>query len=126
MVYSLLLTTFLSLSAISLLLGSPTVFEVVDAPMAATALIGVFGLAFRIRMGRPDFWRVFLPSLLVWDIVYNFIVRELLGVASQPVEGAWWELFIGLALLMPVYAALLFYGYRSTAVWAGPTGSPGE
>ena len=56
MVYSLLLMTFLSLSAISLLLGSPTVFEVVDAPMAATALIGVLGLAFRIRMGRPDFW----------------------------------------------------------------------
>ena len=116
--YLIVLATFLLDSAVSNLTDGPTVFDVVDVPLAAAALVGVFGFFSRLPMLRPAFWRAFLPALLLWDITYHLLLAELLDLAQRSVERPVWDLLIiQVALPAPMYAALFLYGYRSSAVW---------
>ena len=121
-VYLVLLAMFLFGSALSILSESPTAFDVLDVPMAATALVGVFGFVSRRRIFSAVFWRVFLPALLAWDIAYNLILAEQLDLAMrsvEPMEGFPWDLVAGVTFLAPMYVALFLYGYGSNAIWAG-------
>ena len=118
--YLIVLATLLLDSAVSNLANGPTVFDVVDVPLAAAALVGVFGFFSRLPMLRPAFWRAFLPALLLWDIIYHVVLAGLLDLAQRSVERPEWDLLIiQVALPAPMYAALFLYGYRSSAVWAG-------
>ena len=113
-----MLATLLLDSAVSNLANGPTVFDVVDVPLAAAALVGVFGFFSRLPMLRPAFWRAFLPALLLWDIIYHVVLAGLLDLAQRSVEHPEWDLLIiQVALPAPMYAALFLYGYRSSAVW---------
>ena len=51
--YLIVLATLLLDSAVSNLANGPTVFNVVDVPLAAAALVGVFGFFSRLPMLRP-------------------------------------------------------------------------
>ena len=122
--YLLLLAMFLFGSALSILSESPTAFDVLDVPMAATALVGVLGFVSRRRIFGAVFWRVFIPALLAWDIAYNLVLAGQLDFAMrsvEPMEGFPWDLIAGLTFLAPMYVALFLYGYWSNAIWAGLT-----
>ena len=118
--YLLLLAMFLFGSALSILSASPTVFDGLDVPMAATALVGVFGFVSRRRIFGAVFWRVFMPALLAWDIAYNLVLAGQLDFAMrsvEPMEGFPWDLVAGVSFLTPMYVALFLYGYRSKPIW---------
>ena len=117
--YFVLLAIFLVASAASILSERPTVFDVLDAPMAITALVGVLGFASRTRVLSPGFWRVFMPALVAWDITYNLVLAEQLDLALRSVESSAWDLAVGVGFLTPMYVALFLYGYRSQVIWAG-------
>ena len=122
--YLLLLAMFLFGSALSILSASPTVFDGLDVPMAATALVGVFGFVSRMRILSLAFWRVFMPALLAWDIAYNLVLAGQLDLAMrsvEPMEGFPWDLVAGLTFLAPMYVALFLYGYYSKPIWSGQT-----
>ena len=109
---------------IAVLSESPTVFDVLDVPMEVIALLGVFAFLSRMRVLGQDYWRVFMPALVAWDLTYNLILAwetdlALRALELRAEEGLWWVLAVGLALMTPVYAALLLYAYRSPAIWAG-------
>ena len=113
---------FLFGSVLSIRSESPTVFDGLDVPMAATALVGVFGFVSRMRILSPVFWRVFMPALRAWDITYNFVLAGYLDFAMrsvEPVEGFPWDLVAGVTFLAPMYVALFLYGYRSKPIWSG-------
>ena len=90
--YLIVLATFLLDSAVSNLTDGPTVFDVVDVPLAAATLVGVFGFFSRLPMLGPAFWRAFLPALLLWDITYHLLLAELLDLAQRSVERPVWDL----------------------------------
>ena len=119
--YLLLLAFFLFAFATSILIESPTVFDVLDVPMAVTALVGVFGFVSRMQLLSPWFWRVFMLTLLAWHIIYHLVLAWQMDVALRPVAGSWEYLVVGLAFVVPMYVVLFLYGYRSKAVWAGQT-----
>ena len=116
--YLALLTIFLPVYAATRLRESPTAFDVVDVPMAAIALVGVFGFVSQVRVLGPVFWRLFIPALLAWDITYMVLAWRF-DLALRVMEGYWGYLVGELVFLAPAYAALLLYGYRSRTVWAG-------
>ena len=121
--YLLLLAMFLIASATSILSESPTVFDWLDVPMAITALVGVFGFVFRMRIFRPGFWQVFMPALLAWEITYNLVLGWRMDLALRPLgEDLWAYLVVGLAFLAPMYVVLFLYAYRSRSMWAGQAG----
>ena len=121
--YFLLLAFFLCASAISVLGESPTVFDWLDVPMAITALVGVFGFVFRMRIFRPGFWQAFMPALLAWEITYNLVLAWQMDLALRPLgEDLWAYLVVGLAFLAPMYVVLFLYAYRSQSIWAGQAG----
>ena len=117
--YFVLLAMFLILSAGSILSESPTVFDVLDVPMAITALVGVLGFVSRTRVLSPGFWQVFMPALVAWDITYNLVLAGQLDLALRSVESSAGDLVVGVAFLAPMYVALFLYGYRSQVIWAG-------
>ena len=121
--YFLLLASFLCASAISVLGESPTVFDWLDVPMAITALVGVFGFVFRMRIFRPGFWQAFMLALLAWEITYNLVLAWQMDLALRPLgEDLWAYLVVGLAFLAPMYVVLFLYAYRSQSIWAGQAG----
>ena len=121
--YLLLLGLFLCASAISILGESSTVFDWLDALMAITALVGVFGFVFRMRIFRSGFWQVFMWALLAWEITYNLVLAWRMDLALRPLgEDLWAYLVVGLALVAPMYVVLYLYAYRSQSIWTGEAG----
>ena len=115
--YFVLLAMFLILSAGSILSESPTVFDVLDVPVAITALVGVLGIVSRTRVLSRGFWRVFMPVLVAWDITYNLVLAGQLDLALRSVESSAWDLVVGVGFLTPMYVALFLYGYRLQVIW---------
>lgn len=89
-----------------------------DAPVSFLALLGALGFAHGWRLGGPTPWRIWTFVYPLWNIWIEFDVNG--GTLEQwPTWG-----FLHLTLL-PVYAALYLYGYRSQALWDGGQPGPG-
>ena len=121
--YLPLLGVFLCASVISILGESPTVFDVLNVPMAITALVGVFGFVFRMRIFRLGFWQVFMPALLAWETTYNLVLAWQMDLALRLLgEDLWAYLVVRLAFLAPMYLVLFLYAYRSQSIWTDQAG----
>ncbi len=98
------------------------VYAYLDAPIQIVLLAGVYGYAFKKRIGSAGFWQKWLPFVVVWDLAGLFIHYD----PSQDNEAA---VFMGIAIyilyliIIPAYCALYFYGHKSGKLW-NPQPSP--
>jgi hypothetical protein len=95
--------------------------DVVDLAVTTTALVGLFGFAYRRRIAERRFWVVWLPLEIVWDLALVFLFMPA-GLAYQiPDEtqssSTRWEELSGLVFLIPLYVALYLYANRSPELW---------
>ncbi len=99
--------------------------DVIDFCAAGLGLVGLFGFAYRRRIGNRSLWRAWLPFQVLWDFAVVVILTPA-GLASQlpgseaPSSAVSLENLVGLLVLVPLYAALYLYGHRSPKVWASP------
>jgi hypothetical protein len=84
-----------------------TAHDIIDIPVTVLGLVGLFGFAYRRRIGFAVIWRVLSVAVLAWDIYYNLQAgRTLTPFASV------------LLITAPCYVALVLYGYRSRSLWS--------
>jgi hypothetical protein len=87
-----------------------------DVAITAIALLGALGFAHGLRLGAAWLWKVWAIAFPAWNTLYPVY---LMGFGWE--QWPSWCMVHG--LLLPVYAALFYYGYGCQALWAG--GLPG-
>ena len=117
-VYLWLMVT-LSAIALALFGQSMQTADLAALAVTAVALVGLFGLAYRRRIGSRFFWRLWLPCEVVWDLAVVLVLTPA-GLANQfpgtPTSAV--EEVAGLAILLPLYVGLYRYAYRSRELWS--------
>ena len=88
-----------------------------SATFDAISLVGLFGLAFGVRVGPRPFWRAWLPAYSLWLIVAQ--VRHGIWWVAPPFEFPIYEaVFFGVIRLLvdlPLVLALYLYAHPSQA-----------
>lgn len=119
------------LTAVSLaylwLTGNPRLLDLADLLSIVAGLAGLYGYAYRKRIGDVRFWRAFAPGVVVWDLVLNSVLVPA-GLAYQHpdvLNQSQGELVLGLVINLPIYVALFLYAYRSADLWAGESATGG-
>ncbi|MDJ0788227.1 MAG: hypothetical protein QNK05_15575 [Myxococcota bacterium] len=95
--------------------GASALHRYVDLPITAIALLGALGFAHRWVIGIREFWRLWAVVYPVWNAIFNLLL-----------SGHTWEVALGDFVVMtfsllPVYLALLAYGFASNRLWEGPS-----
>jgi hypothetical protein len=76
------------LSAPALLMSThPTVFDYIDLVTSVTAALGLIGFTFHKAIATEAFWRIAFPALAVWEVTYNVLISQVLGLAQHGIEG---------------------------------------
>ena len=93
--------------------------DVVDGAATLVGFTGLFGYAYRRRLGSAVFWKRWLPVQVAWDLLVMLyltglgVVHALPEVASASLA----EKALQLLFVLPLYVALFRYGFRSPEVW---------
>lgn len=105
---------------------------VIDAIIGLMSIVGIFACLLARQFLRPRFWRLWLPFLIVWDVLYNLGVLHWVGGGSRtPVVHGGIEfglLVCGLGglFVLPAYTLLFMYGRYGGLAWEprgeAPTG----
>jgi len=99
------------------------VYDYLDVPMQIILFSGLYGYAFKQRIGSAGFWRIWLPFIIFWDLAGLLIHYE----PSQDNESA---VLMGVLIyivympIIPAYLAIYFYGHKSEELWNPQTNSP--
>jgi len=95
----------------------PTAFDYVDLLTSVTAVLGLIGFAFRKAVGIEAFWRTAFPVLAVWEIAYNVLISQVLGLAQHGIEGGIVAWVVGPVLFGVAYFGLFQYAYGQHDFW---------
>jgi tetratricopeptide (TPR) repeat protein len=87
-----------------------------DIAITLPALAGALGFAYGVRLGAAWLWKVWAVLFPLWNTFH-----QLQGLGFHWEHWPLWASFH--VPLLPLYAALVAYGYGCPALWAG--GSPG-
>lgn len=83
-------------------------WDIVDVPMSLFSLVGLFSYAYKKYIFNKIFWKIFLPIVGIWDLVYNIVLST--EQVEEPIEYVF--LFIALLLIIaPLYVALYRYAF---------------
>ena len=85
----------------------------VDLPISIVALVGLYGYAFRKRIGHPNFWKVWLVVVVLWDMFYNLVLSGWTHLELQDMIA----FLLAYGILFPEYFAIYMYGFRSGELW---------
>jgi tetratricopeptide (TPR) repeat protein len=97
----------------------------IDAAITAFGLTGLLGYAHGVRLVSARLWRIAAVAFPGWNLIFWFVLGDA-GLEQWPIWG------FSMALLLPSYAALFLYGWRSQALWGDPervplvVGTPGS
>lgn len=97
--------------------ASMNIAHYLDLPISIVALVGLYGYAFRKRIGHPNLWKVWLVIIVLWDMFYNLVLSG--WTHLELVDMVIFLLVYG--ILFPEYFALYMYGFRSGELWQKTT-----
>ena len=119
-IYFWLLGVLLVLAYVMLLSSHPTVFDFLDVPISLVALAGGFAFAYKRRLISKGFWRLWLVAIVAWDLAYNLLLTDMLGLAQQleGEESGTAATLVFWATIVPEYVAIYLYGYRRDTIWS--------
>ncbi len=102
-----------------------SLIDVIDYLSSGFSLIAVFGYAYSRALINPGTWRIWLPIVVVWDIVVlaRQVVKEDIGFDAWTLAAM---IVFGSILVIPEYVAVYRYGNRRLALWASKTTPSGE
>ena len=103
-IYSWIFTGILTLTYATMPPELATPREMIDIPVSVVSLIGLFGFAFKIRIGTTTFWQFWLFTTISWDLVYNFLLTPHSAVSAHKIA-------IGAIIFVPEYIALYKYSF---------------
>ncbi len=101
-IYSWVLAAILGLAYFTILLGTVTAPKIIDIPISLVALVGLFGYAYKKKIGTKLFWQIWLILLILWDILYNFFLMRYPDIPNGLVAA-------GILIFLPEYIALYNY-----------------
>ncbi|MGZ4851006.1 MAG: hypothetical protein ACXV2C_06475, partial [Candidatus Bathyarchaeia archaeon] len=108
--------------AYAMILGaSPAVWDILDLIFSFIALTGVFAYGYKKKLLSAKFWKYWLVAIILWDVIYNVILTNYLGLAQQIDTGngvsPLVETLSGWILVIPEYIALYLLAFRSNGLW---------
>jgi hypothetical protein len=92
------------------------ILEYLGILVETTSLIGVYGFAFKKKIGLLGFWRKGVFFIIFWHLMTLFLYHE-------PPQDNMKTLIVGIAyysatlIFIPAYYALYSYGYKSESLW---------
>ncbi|MFW6357237.1 MAG: hypothetical protein ACOC0K_00750 [bacterium] len=113
-IYFWVFTLLMFVSYADLFGSNPRLYDVLDFPVSLAALTGLYGYAYRKRIGEQRIWQLFFLFLIGWDLFYASI--SLPPAGQSPMEYNI-TLFLACLMIAPVYMALFFYAFRSPELW---------
>jgi hypothetical protein len=104
--------------------SEPQPLDLVDLLLfTPTAYCGLFGYAYRRRIGQAAFWRTWFWVDLLWTCLLILALQPL-GLVyvsdSEPVFGSELDFVFEIPFLVPLFVALYRYGFRSPELWKTP------
>jgi hypothetical protein len=85
--------------------------DVVDWVFICIGAIGLYGYVYKKDLAQPNFWLVFLPLFVLWDIWMRLVQPS---ITDPRPETTYYIVSLALfAFLTPQYIALYRYGRRS-------------
>jgi hypothetical protein len=95
------------------------ILDLLDLAVFGVGMLGLFAFCYRRRIGTRRFWKVWLPSEVLWDLAILFVFEPLgLAYAIPGEPSSITDSLIGLGGALPLYVGLYLYGHRSPEVWA--------
>lgn len=113
--YVLTFTYFLPNSSASM-----NIAHYLDLPISIVALVGLYGYAFRKRIGHPNLWKVWLVVIVLWDMFYNLFLSGWTHLELPDMVA----FLLAYGILFPEYFALYMYGFRSGELWQNTSVHP--
>jgi hypothetical protein len=100
-------------------IGPWETYDYIAAALWPVGLLGLYGLAFRRRLGKANYWKVIFLIIFAIEVVYPGVefVREWPFVSQEESNGLAFFLLAGLILVAPYYIGLYLYGWRSEPIW---------
>ncbi len=103
-----------------------------DLIVTSGGVAGLFLYAFKKRLFSALVWKIYLPVLIIWDVVYNLVIKP--ANTGQPAD---MNALAGWAFAIPIYVAVYLYGFKfmtepappeimSTAARGARTAQPGK
>jgi len=94
-----------------------SIFDYVDSGLSLVALIGLFGFAFSIPIGKPYFWGYFFYLILVETLFYS-LALPVSGVArfGEVTQFGGFYAF-EIAYVIPLIWALYLYAFKRKKLW---------
>lgn len=90
-----------------------------DVAVTGVALVGVLAFAHGWRVVHQDLWRAMALAFPAWNLAYQLYLEG----GSLALVGTWLPIHV---MLLPSYASLFLYAYRSEGVWARSSYDPGR
>lgn len=120
-IYFWILLILLLIAYSAILMAMPSVWDFIDPIFSLIALAGVFAYGYKKKLFSANFWRIWLLVIISWDLTYNILLTDYLGVAQQlrsiTEEETFYEELFSWVLIIPEYIALYLLGFKSVALW---------
>ena len=92
--------------------------DYIDFAISTVGLVGLFGYAYSRQIFSEEFWRIWLPIEVIWDLTYILVVTRMgLGNQIDDAPTNTLEDLLWMLIVLPLYVALFRYGHRSAALW---------
>ena len=120
-IYFWVLFLLLIIAYAMILTTSPTFWDILDPIVSFVALAGVFAYAYKKKIFSANFWKTWFVVIIIWDLTYNIVLTEYLGVAqdigSSLEEGTPIDHILSILIIIPEYIALYLLGVKSPDIW---------
>lgn len=109
-IYSWILVGCLAIAYYDIFSEAAKIQDILDIPISLVALVGLFGYAYKKKIGKKQFWQFWLLLLIAWDILYNFFLKRYPDISSSLVA-------VGFLIFIPEYIALYKYSFTQRFQW---------
>ena len=106
-IYFVVLIIIFVLSRGGVFSGDLDLFAYIYSPLAIVSLAGLYGYAFKKPVFRSDFWKMWLPIVVLLDFLAVFLLINSISLIRLVTYG----------INLPSYVALYLYAFRSKDLW---------